>query len=113
MSVRAPIALQIDGEDVRIVSSWKDCYLALCEKLMLLDAMKFDTLPTQPQFKRFFIKAIPRKKYPDCYMTKFGTGQDIRAKEIGSKSYFYMPTYVVHSLLKYFGIDVARVTIRV
>ena len=34
MDVRAPLALMIDGEDVRIVSSWKDCYQALCERLM-------------------------------------------------------------------------------
>ena len=111
-NVRAPLALMIDGGDVRIVSSWKDCYQALCEKLMALDPAKFDALPDQPQFRRFFVKAVPHKKYPDCYAAKFGSANDIRAKEIGSKSYFYMPNYVVHNLLRHFGIDPKRVTIR-
>ena len=113
MNVRAPLALMIDGEDVRIVSSWKDCYQALCEKLMALDSAKFDALPDQPQFRRFFVKAVPHKKYPDCYVTKFGSGNDVRVKEIGSKSYFYMPNYVVYNLLRHFGIDPKRVTIRI
>lgn len=113
MNVRAPLALMLDGEDIRIVSSWKDCYQALCEKLMSLDVAKFDALPDQPQFRRFFVRAVPHKKYPDCYVAKFGSNNDVRAKEIGSKSYFYMPNYVVYNLLKHFGIDPSRVTIRI
>lgn len=112
-NVRAPLALTLDGEEVRIVSSWKDCYQALCEKLMSLDIAKFDALPDQPQFRRFFVRAVPHKKYPDCYVAKFGSENNVRAKEIGSKSYFYMPNYVVYSLLKHFGIDPKRVTIRI
>ncbi len=112
MNVRAPLALMIDGEDVRIVSSWKDCYQALCEKLMSLDTAKFDALPEQPMFRRFFVRAVPHKKYPDCYVTKFGSENNVRVKEIGSKSYFYMPNYVVYNLLRHFGIDPNRVTIR-
>ena len=113
MNVRAPLALMIDGEDVRIVSSWKDCYQALCERLMALDPAKFDALPDQPQFRRFFVRAVPHKKYPDCYVAKFGSENNVRVKEIGSKSYFYMPNYVVYNLLKHFGIDPTRVTIRI
>ena len=112
MNVRAPLALMIDGEDVRIVSSWKDCYQALCEKLMSLDSAKFDALPEQPMFRRFFVRAVPHKKYPDCYVAKFGSENNVRVKEIGSKSYFYMPNYVVYNLLRHFGIDPKRVTIR-
>ena len=112
-NVRAPLALMLDGEDVRIVSSWKDCYQALCEKLMSLDVAKFDALPDQPQFRRFFVRAVPHKKYPDCYVAKFGSENNVRAKEIGSKSYFYMPNYVVYNLLRHFGIDPKRVTIRI
>lgn len=113
MNVRAPLALMIDGEDVRIVSSWKNCYQALCERLMALDPAKFDALPDQPQFRRFFVRAVPHKKYPDCYVAKFGSENNVRVKEIGSKSYFYMPNYVVYNLLKHFGIDPTRVTIRI
>ena len=113
MNVRAPLALMIDGEDVRIVSSWKDCYQALCERLMALDPAKFDALPDQPHFRRFFVRAVPHKKYPDCYVAKFGSENNVRVKEIGSKSYFYMPNYVVYNLLKHFGIDPTRVTIRI
>lgn len=113
MNVRAPLALMIDGEDVRIVSSWKDCYQALCERLMALDPAKFDALPDLPQFRRFFVRAVPHKKYSDCYVAKFGSENNVRIKEIGSKSYFYMPNYVVYNLLKHFGIDPTRVTIRI
>ena len=112
-NVHAPHALVIDGVDVRIVSSWKDCYQALCEKLMALDPAKFDALPDQPMFRRFFVRAVPHKKYPDCYVTKFGSEGSVRVKEIASKSYFYMPNYVVYNLLRHFGIDPTHVTIRI
>lgn len=111
-NIRYPLGLQIDGQEIRIVASWQDCYLSLCEKLNELDGMKFGALPDQPMFKRFFIRAIPHKKYADCYPAKLGAAGDVRAKVIGSKSYFYMPNYVVYNLLRHYGIDPQKVTIR-
>ena len=111
-NIRYPLGLQIDGQEIRIVASWQDCYLSLCEKLNELDGTKFGALPDQPMFKRFFIRAIPHKKYADCYPAKLGAAGDVRAKVIGSKSYFYMPNYVVYNLLKHYGIDPQKVTIR-
>lgn len=55
------------------------------------------------------MRAEPHKKYPDCYVAKLGSENNVRVKEIGSKSYFYMPNYVVYNLLKHFGIDPTRV----
>ena len=111
-NIRYPLGLQIDGQEIRIVASWQDCYLSLCEKLNELDGTKFGALPEQPMFKRFFIRAIPHKKYADCYPAKLGAAGDVRAKVIGSKSYFYMPNYVVYNLLRHYGIDPQKVTIR-
>ena len=111
-NVRYPLGLQIDGVEIRIVASWPDCYLSLCEKLNEIDSAKFEALPDQPMFKRFFVRAVPRKKYPDCYPAKLGSEGDVRAKVIGSKSYFYMPNYVVYNLLKHYGIEPQKVTIR-
>ena len=112
VNIRYPIALQFDGQDVRVVASWQDCYLALCEKLNDIDAEKFGTLPDIAMFKRFFLRLVQRKKYADCYPAKFGVDGDVKAKIIGSKSYFYMPNYVVYNLLKHYGIDPQKVTIR-
>lgn len=111
-SVGNPHGILFDGELVRNVISWKDCYLAFCEKLMSIDMAKFDNLPENPFFKRFFVRAIPHKKYPDCYSVRCGTSGDIRIKEINGGFYFYKPIFVVHKLLELFGIDPARVTIK-
>jgi len=109
--VGTPHGIVLDGELIRTVISWKDCYRAFCEKLMTIDAGKFDALPDDPTFKRFFVRAIPHKKYPDCYPMRCGTVGDVRAKEVNGAFHFYNPIFVVHKLLDLYGIDPARVTI--
>lgn len=105
-----PKGMLIDGKPIRPSYSWKDCYLSLCEKLQSMDQALFDTLPENPLFKRFFIR-LPSKKTQECYTDRFGSKEDIRVKEIASKSYFFMPTYVVQNLLRLYKIDPSRVQV--
>ena len=109
--VQSPHALRIDGQQLRTVTSWSDCYLSLCEKLNESDCAKFSGLPDEPLFKRFFVRAVPHRKYGDCYSSKFGANGEVRAKMIGSKSFFYMPNYVVYNLLKHYGINPQSVSV--
>ena len=71
-----------------------------------------------------FTKALSEYKYdaipPEDFFTLYTCIKEenkprlrlLSVKEIGSKSYFYMPNYVVYNLLRHFGIDPKRVTIR-
>ena len=108
----SPKGLIFDGEHVRDAKTWKDCYLALLEKLQSLDAAKFDALPDDAFFKKFFIRQVPRTRCTGCYGAKFGSAPDVRAKEVANKVYFYNPNYVVKKLLVHFGISAERVMIR-
>jgi len=112
-AVGTPHGIALDGVLIRSVTSWKDCYLAFCEKLMAIDMSKFDDFPRNPFLKRFFIHALPNKKYPDCYAVHCGTEGDVRIKVLNAGFYFYKPKYIVSQLLELYGIDPVRVTIKV
>ena len=110
-AVRSPTALCLDGEVVRAVESWKDCYLALCEKLMELESIKFDGLPNHPSFRLWFKRAELYRTYANHYPKRYGSNGDVAIKEVSNKEFFYKQIQVVHNLLRYFKIDANRVTI--
>ena len=108
----SPKGLIFDGEHVRDAKTWKDCYLALLEKLQELDAAKFDGLPEDAFFGKYFVRQESGRRLSGHYPARFGSARDVRAKEIASKAYFYNETYVIRRLLGRFDIDAARVMIR-
>ena len=92
------------------ISEWQN----IGGKLNELDAAKFDTLPTDGYFRKFFVDPLPRARLSG-YSTaphKYGTNGKIRAKELGGKAYFANPDYAVQRLLALFGVDKARVALR-
>lgn len=108
----SPKGLVFDGTHVCDVKGWTGAYEALLIKLNELDVSKFDDLPDLDFFKKYFVRVQPRKKYRDCYLTKFGRASDIRAQRKGGKVYFTNTDYVVHRLLAHFGVESGRVALR-
>ena len=108
----SPKGLVFDGRHVCDVKGWKGAYEALLKKLNELDAAKFDSLPEADYFRKFFVVARPRKKYPDYFKSLLGSASNIRAKEVANKIYFINPSYVVHRLLTHFRIEPHRVGLR-
>ena len=113
-ALTSPKGFVFDGQHVCDVRGWREAYLALLDKLNELDAAKFDTLPADGYFRKFFVDPLPRARLSG-YSTaphKYGTSGKIRAKELGGKAYFANPDYAVHRLLTLFGVDKARVALR-
>ena len=113
-ALTSPKGFVFDGHHVCDVKGWREAYLALLDKLNELDAAKFDTLPTDGYFRKFFVDPLPRARLSG-YSTaphKYGTSGKIRAKELGGKAYFANPDYAVQRLLALFGVDKARVALR-
>lgn len=111
-SMSSPKGLIFDGEHVRDVKSWKDCYLALLEKLNSIDPARFADLPDERDFSKNFVRQAPRTRCVGCYAVKFGTALNVRAKEVTNKAYFYNPNAIVHKLLAHFGVAADRIMIR-
>ena len=113
-SIESPKGLVFDGQHVCDVKGWKGAYLALLDKLNEMDAAKFDDLPNDAYFRKYFVLPAPRARLSG-YSTaphKYGTSGKIRAKELGGKAYFTNPDYAVQRLLCRFGIEVGRVALR-
>lgn len=85
---------------------------ALILKLNEIAPEKFDALPTMDFFKKYFITPEPRRRYSGYITTLLGSQKNVRAKEMSGKVYFTNPTYVVHSLLEHFEIELSRVMFR-
>ena len=110
----SPKGFVFDGQHVCDVKGWREAYLALLDKLNELDAARFDGLPTDAYFKKYFVDPKPHAKLSN-YSTaphKYGTSGKIRAKELGGKAYFANPDYAVQRLLALFGVDKTRVALR-
>ena len=113
-ALTSPKGFVFDGQHVCDVKGWREAYLALLDKLNELDAAKFDTLPTDGYFRKFFVDPLPRARLSGYSSAphKYGTNGKIRAKELGGKAYFANPDYAVQRLLALFGVDKARVALR-
>lgn len=76
------------------MKGWREAYLALLDKLNELDAAKFDTLPADGYFRKFFVDPLPRARLSG-YSTaphKYGTSGRIRAKSLAERSISPIPT---------------------
>ena len=117
--MKSPGGLVIDGKHAGDVKSWKECYQRLCCELNKMDAAKFDDLPDDEFFGKWFKREEPKqpgqkraKKCTGCYPDKLGTKPDVRAVQVLGKVYFCDGDKIVHRLLGHFGIEASRVTIR-
>lgn len=110
-ALKSPKGFVFDRRHVCDVKGWREAYLALLDKLNALAPEKFDTLPSDPCFKKFFVDPKPREHLSGFSTAphKYGTAGKIRAKELGTKVYFTNPDYAVHKLLAYVGIEPSRV----
>lgn len=117
--MKSPGGLVFDGKHAGDVKTWKECYQRLCQKLNEIDAAKFDCLPDDNFFAKWFKREEPKlpgqkraKKCTGCYPDKLGSKPDVRAIEVSGKAYFCDEDKIVHRLLAHFGIDANRVAIR-
>lgn len=117
--MKSPGGLVFDGKHAGDVKTWKECYQRLCQKLNEIDATKFDELPDDEFFAKWFKREEPKlpgqkraKKCTGCYPDKLGSKPDVRAVEVPSKVYFCDEDKIVHRLLAHFGIDASRVSVR-
>lgn len=117
--MKSPGGLVFDGTHAGDVKSWKECYQRLCQKLNEIDAAKFDGLPDDEFFCKWFKREEAKlpgqkraKKCMGCYPDKLGTKPDVRAIEVSGKAYFCDEDKIVHRLLSHFGIDASRVAVR-
>lgn len=117
--MKSPGGLVFDGKHAGDVKTWKECYRRLCQKLNEIDAAKFDGLPDDEFFAKWFKREEPKapgqkraKKCTGCYPDKLGSKPDVRAVEVSGKAYFCDEDKIVHRLLAHFGIDSNMVAIR-
>ena len=117
--MKSPGGLVIDGKHAGDVKSWKECYQRLCCELNKMDAAKFDDLPDDEFFGKWFKREEPKqpgqkrtKKCMGCYRDKFGSKPDVRAVEVPGKVFFYDEDKIVHRLLSHLGVEVSRIMVR-
>lgn len=110
--MKKPAALLFDGEKVANVSTWKELFQKAYERLNALDASKFDALPDDAAFSKYFIRLAEGKKTPhDCFKVKLGSRGDIRAHELANKVYLWRTDYYFRKLLDRLGVDSSRLDV--
>ena len=94
------------------VRTWKDVFEVLVRKMNERDPAKFDALPGDSQFGRYFMRIEPGRRTPhDYFKIKLGTSFDVRAKAITGRAYLWRTDYYFRRLMDHLGIDVGRVEI--
>ena len=86
--------------------------MALCEVLYGQNASKFDDLPFNIAFRKYFKKRIPGVTVRGFCDDKLGTNANIMVVEIVGKDFFAKTPGVVKNLLQAFGIEASRITIQ-
>jgi len=108
-SIKKPSAVNFDGGKIATTSAWKDVFEAMFEKLNALDPAKFDALPEDATFGKYFVRLEPGKRTgKDYFKLKLGSAGDIRAKELANKLYLWRTDYYFQKLLTHLGIDAGR-----
>ena len=111
-AMKKPSALMLDGAKAANVGTWKELFQKLFEKLNELDPAKFDALPTDGLFGKYFMRLEPGKKTPhDHFKVKLGTGGNVRAKELANKIYLWRTDYYFRKLLTQLDVDVSRIDV--
>ena len=94
------------------VRTWKDVFEAILRKMNERDPSKFEALPCDPQFGRYFMRIEPGRRTPhDYFKLKLGTGLDVRAKAITGRAYLWRTDYYFRKLMDHLGVDVGRVEV--
>ena len=110
--MKKPSKLMFDGAKVANVSTWKDVFQKLLEKLNELDPAKFDSLAGDPQFGRYFMHLEQGNRTPrDFFKIKLGSDGNVRAKEQANKIYLWRQDYYFRKLLARLGVDVSRIDV--
>ena len=101
-----------DGSKVANVGTWKEVFQRLFEKLNELDPAKFDALPQDGQFGKYFTHLEAGKKTPhDHFKMKLGSDGSVRAKELANKIYLWRTEYYFRQLLNRLGVDASRIEV--
>ena len=110
--MKKPSALMFDGAKVANVGTWKELFQKLIEKLNDLDPAKFDALPQDGQFGKYFIHLEAGKKTPrDHFKSKLGSDGNVRAKEQANKIYLWRTEYYFRQLLNRLDVDAGRIEV--
>lgn len=111
-NMKSPSALVIDGVKVACVYRWKDVFQKIYEKLNEVYPSKFDALPMDPQFARYFVRLAQGQRTPrNCFKIKLGSDSCVRVKELSNKVYLWRTDYYFRKLLLHLGIDAARLAV--
>lgn len=107
--IKKPSAVNFDGEKIANASVWKDVFEAIFEKLNALDSSRFDSLPDDAVFGKYFVRLESGKRTgKDYFKLKLGSAGDIRAKELANKLYLWRTDYYFQKLLTHLGVDASR-----
>ena len=111
-ALKKPSTLMFDGSKVANVGTWKELFQKLFEKLNDLDPAKFDVLPQDGQFSKYFIHLEAGKKTPhDHFKSKLGSDGNVRAKELANKIYLWRTEYYFRQLLNRLGVEANRIEV--
>lgn len=111
-AMKKPSALMFDGAKVANVGTWKELFQKLIEKLNDLAPAKFDALPQDGQFGKYFIHLEAGKKTPrDHFKSKLGSDGNVRAKEQTNKIYLWRTEYYFRQLLNRLGVEAGRIEV--
>lgn len=111
-TMKKPSRLMFDGSKVANVGTWKEVFQNLFKKLNELDSAKFDALPQDGQFGKYFTHLDPGKKTPrDHFKMKLGSDGSVRAKELSNKIYLWRTEYYFRQLLNRLGVDASRIEV--
>ena len=111
LACRKPAKVSFDGNVIAFVKTWKDVFVAVFKKLNELAPTKFETLPDDHYFGRYFVRVVPGRRYSGYFTERFGTKADVRAKELANKMYLERSDYYLLRLMSYLGVDAVRFTV--
>ena len=111
-NMKSPGALIVDGVKVASVRKWEDVFQKLYEKMNEMDAAKFDNLPDDARFRRYFTRLVQGQRTPrDHFKVKLGSDNNVRAKKLANKIYLWRTDYYFRRLLGHMEIDASRIDI--
>jgi len=106
-----PRKVSFDGNVIAFVKTWKDVFIAVFKKLNEIAPEKFETLPDDRYFGRYFIRVAPGHRYPGYFTERFGVNADVRTKELANRMYLERSDYYLLRLMSHLGVDSGRFSV--